>query len=120
MDAHPLLQTATVRLGITAAGGLMMAILRFTGADRPPSWLAMLHGLLAASGLALLLYAGFTVGIPRTAWIGLVLLVFAALGGVVLNLAYHVKQRALPKSLVIVHTLLAVAGFGLIVLNALR
>jgi hypothetical protein len=120
MDIQTLLQTATVLLGITAAGGLMMAILRFTGADRPPSWLAMLHGLLAGSGLTLLLYAGFTVGMPKTAWVGLALLVFAALGGVVLNLAYHVKHQPLPKGLVIVHTLLAVASFGLIWMNAFR
>ena len=120
MDAQTLLQTAAVLLGITAAGGLAMAIMRFAGADRPPSWLAMLHGLLAASALTLLVYAGFTVGIPRVAWIGLGLLVAAALGGVVLNLLYHVKQLPLPKGLVIFHTLLAVAGSGLIWLSAFR
>jgi hypothetical protein len=120
MDAQTLLQTATVLLGITAAGGLVMAIMRFTGADRPPSWLAMLHGLLAASALTLVLYAGFTLGIPRTAWIGLALLIAAALGGVVLNLMYHVKQLPLPKGLVIAHTLLAVAGSVLIWMSAFR
>jgi hypothetical protein len=35
MDAQTLLQTATVLLGITAAGGLAMAIMRFAGADSP-------------------------------------------------------------------------------------
>lgn len=120
MDAKTILQTATVLLAITALGGLLMAFIRFSGADRPPSWLAMLHGLLAGSGLTLLFYAGLTVGIARVAWIGIGLLVIAAIGGVVLNLAYHDKRLPLPKGLVIVHALLAVGGFGLIFLSAFR
>jgi len=120
MDAQTLLQTATLLLAVTALGGLVMAIMRFTGADRPPSWLAMLHGLLAGSGLTLLIYAGLTVGVAQNVWIGIGLLVLAALGGVVLNLAYHDKRLPLPKGFVIVHALLAVGGFGLIFLNAFR
>jgi hypothetical protein len=65
-----MLQTATILLGLTAVGGLIMAFIRFSGAERPPSWLAMGHGLLAASGLTLLLYAGLTTGIARLAWPG--------------------------------------------------
>lgn len=95
-----------------------MAGMRFAGTERPPSWLAMLHGLLAGAGLTLLLYAGFAVGISRPAWIGIVLLVLAALGGVFLNLAYHDKRLPLPKGIMIVHALVAVAGFGLVFLAA--
>ena len=120
MDAKTLLQTATVLLAIAALGGLAMAIMRFAGADRPPSWLAMLHGLLAGSGLTLLIYGGLTIGIARNAWMGIAMLVIAALGGVVLNLAYHDKRLPLPKGFVIVHALLAVGGFGLICLSAFR
>lgn len=120
MDAKLLLQTATVLLAITAAGGVVMAIMRFGGADRPPSWLAMLHGLLAGSGLTLLLYAGFTVGIDRNTWVGIALLVVAALGGLVLNLQYHDKRLPLPKGFMVVHALLAVGGFALIFLSAFR
>lgn len=118
MDAALMLKIASVLLGITAAGGLLMAVIRFSGAERPPSWLAMAHGLLAGSGLTLLLYAGFTAGIPTRAWIGTVLLGVAALGGVYLNLAFHTKQLAIPKTIVIVHALLAVAGYVLIVWTA--
>lgn len=117
MDPKLLLQTATALLAITAVGGLVMAFIRFAGADRPPSWLAMLHGLLAGSGLTLLLYAGFTAGIPRMAWAGIALLVLAALGGTYLNLAFHDKRLPLPKPIVIVHAVLAVVGFGLIFLS---
>ena len=120
MDSGLLLKTATVLLAITALGGIVMAIMRFGGADRPPSWLAMLHGLLAGSGLTLLLYAGFTVGISRFAWIGTVVLIAAALGGLFLNLAYHDKHLALPKNIIVLHALIAVVGFGLIFISAFR
>lgn len=88
------------------------------GAERPPSWLAMAHGLLAGSGLTLLLYAGLTAGIPSLAWIGIVLLATAALGGVYLNLAFHARLLAIPKTIVIVHALLAATGFVLIAWTA--
>ena len=106
--------TANILLAITALGGLAMAVIRFAGAERPPSWLAMLHGLLAGSALTLLLYAGFTIGIPRVVWAGVGLLVLAALGGVALNLVYHARLLPLPKGIVVFHALLAVAGFGLV------
>lgn len=117
MDSKLLLQAATVLFGIAAAGGLLMAFLRFSGADRPPSWLAMLHGLLAGAGLTLLLFAGLAYGIPRLAWIGTALLVLAALGGVYLNLKFHDQRLALPKPVIIGHAVIAVAGFVLIVLS---
>jgi hypothetical protein len=120
MDAATMLKTATVLMALTAAGGLLMAILRFSGMDRPPSWIAMGHGLLAGSGLTLLLYAGFTAGIPSLAWIGVLLLALAALGGIYLNLGFHTKLLPLPKNIIVVHALLAVAGFVLIAMAAFR
>lgn len=95
-----------------------MAIMRFAGMERPPSWLAMAHGLLAGSGLTLVLYAGFTAGMPGTVWAGLGLLVLAALGGVYLNLAYHAKLLPIPKGIVIVHALLAIPGVLLLFFGA--
>jgi hypothetical protein len=74
----------------------------------------MAHGLLAGSGLTLLLYAGFTAGLPRMVWIGTGVLVLAALGGLYLNLAFHDRKLALPKSIVVVHAVIAVVGFALI------
>ena len=110
--------TALILLAITAAGGLLMAGLRFAGHDRPPSWLAMLHGLLAGSGLTLLLYAGLTQGLSTMRWGGIVLLVLAALGGLVLNLRYHDKQLPLPIGLMVGHAVLAVLGFLLLFFGA--
>ena len=112
MDPQTMLRTAVVLLAITALGGLLMAGLRFSGNPQPPSAVAMLHGLLAASGLTLILYAGLTSGMPGGGWTGLVLLLVAVLGGLVLNLRYHWKR--LPIWLVLVHA--GVAAIGLVVL----
>ena len=68
MDALSMMKTAAVLLGIAAIGGLVMAVIRFRGADRPPTIVLMAHGLLAAAALTLLLYACFTVGLPASRW----------------------------------------------------
>ena len=62
----------------------------------------------------LLLHAAATVGLPGTALLALLLFLVAAAGGVILNLNYHWKQLPLPKWLVVVHALAAVAGFMLL------
>lgn len=111
MDPKLMLQTAVVLLAITAAGGLLMAVMRFRGRPHPPSWIAMLHGLLAGSALTLILYPAFTVGIGQAAILGLLVLLAAAGGGLLLNLNYHVKDRELPIWLVLAHAAVAVVGF---------
>ena len=118
MDSIRMLQTAVALFAIAAAGGLVMAGVRFAGKRNPPTALAMLHGLLGAAGLTLVLYAACTNGIPRTAQWGLALLLVAAAGGAWLNLAFHWRQRPLPGALVVGHALLAVAGFGLLLVAA--
>jgi hypothetical protein len=112
MDARTLLQAAVWLFAITAAGGIVMAGIRFGGQRNPPAWLSMLHGLLAAAGLTLTLYAAIVAGAPGLARAGAGLLLVAAAGGAFLNLAYQWKQRLLPSSIVVVHAVLAVAGFA--------
>ncbi len=114
MEPATILFTSTVLLAIAAAGGLVMAGIRFVGDRPPPAPLAMLHGFLAAAAVTLLLYAAATVGLPSMALGALVLFLAAAAGGAILNLNYHWKQLPLPKWLVIVHAIAAVAGFVLL------
>lgn len=111
MEVQLMLRTAVVLLALTALGGITIAALRFSGRPHPPSWLAMLHGLLASSGLTLLLYAGFAAGMPGGAWLGLGMLIVAAGGGLVLNLRYHWKDKELAAWLVLVHGAVAAVGF---------
>ena len=114
MEPNMSLQTATVLLGAGALGGLVMAGIRLKGEARPPSWLAMAHGVLAAAALTLLIYAALTVGIPTLSLYATGLLVIAAAGGAAINLLYHSKMLPLPIPLIIVHAVLAVLGFVLL------
>jgi hypothetical protein len=114
MDAQLMLRTAVVLLAVTAAGGLLAAGFRFSGRPHPPSVVAMLHGLLASAGLTLVLYVAVVNGLPEGAWFGLLALLAAVLGGLVLNLGYHWRNHPLPIWLVLVHA--AVAAVGLVIL----
>ncbi|MEO7149488.1 MAG: hypothetical protein ABIY40_06100, partial [Rhodanobacteraceae bacterium] len=107
-----------VLFAIAAAGGLVMAGVRLFAQRNPPAWLALLHGLLAAAGLTLLLFAAFTVGIPTLAMWALILLLIAAAGGALMNLGYQWKQQLLPKPLMYGHILIAVVGFILLIVAA--
>lgn len=118
MDAQTMLRTAIVLLAVTALGGLLMAGMRLTGRPHPPTFITMVHGLLAASGLTLILYTGFTAGMPTGAWGGLGVLVLAVLGGLVLNLRFHWERRELPIGLMLGHAGLAVIGFLVLALSA--
>lgn len=119
MNSHLLLQTSAALFGAAALGGLLMAAIRFRGTPRPPAWLALGHGLLAAAGLTLLLFAAFTIGVPPLAQFATAAFVLAAAGGAALNLLYHQRQLPLPIPLLVGHALLAVAGFAMLLLSVL-
>jgi hypothetical protein len=95
---------------IAAIGGVTMAVLHFRGRTPPPGALATVHGIIAASGLVVLLLAVMNAGMGGGAAIALGIFVIAALGGFGL-LSYHLRKRALPNGLVIGHGLLAVVAF---------
>ena len=114
MEPALIMQTATGLLAVSAAGGLIMAVIRFSGKPHPPAWLAMLHGFLAAAALTLLIYAHFTVGLPGMAQLALLLFLAAATGGAFLNLNFHWKMLPLPVWLVLVHAGIAIGGFVLL------
>ena len=117
MDLQTMLRTAVVLLAITALGGLLMAGMRFSGRPHPPTLITMVHGLLAASGLTLTLYPAFTSGLPGNGWLGLILLLAAVLGGLVLNLRYHWERKELPVWLILVHATAAAVGLVVLALS---
>lgn len=116
MEPALMMQTATGLLAVSAAGGLIMAAIRFSGKPHPPIALAMLHGFLSAAALTLLIYAYFTTGLPGMAQLALLLFLAAAAGGAILNLNFHWKTLPLPKSLVLAHAGIAICGFILLVI----
>jgi hypothetical protein len=119
MEVMTLLQTSCVLFLLAALGGLAMAGIRFSGNRNPPVWLAMAHGGLAVAGVALLAFAVLAGGAPAAAMWSLVLFLVAAAGGTVLFLAYEWKRELLPVWLVLVHAVVAVAGFLLLVVSIL-
>jgi hypothetical protein len=102
---------------VAALFGLYMASRIFRGAL--PPWVAViLHGLLAASGLLVLLYALYSGAQAAPLMIGAGLLVIAALGGFFM-FSYQLRKAAPPKAVVVVHALAAVLGVVCLLGNAL-
>lgn len=111
-----MLDASLILFAVAALGGATMAVLHFRGRAMPPVMLATLHGILAASGLVVLLLAVVRDGASGLPTIALLLFLAAALGGFAL-LGFHVRGRAQPSALIVGHGLLAVAGF-LVLLTA--
>ena len=105
---------AAVLFALAALGGVVMALIRFSGRDYPPAALAVIHGLAAAAGLIALIAVVFGAGVPTMAKVALVLFLGAAIGGFVL-VSYHIKRQPLPISYVVVHGLVAVLAFVLLI-----
>jgi hypothetical protein len=120
MEPALALKTSTVLLAIGAAGGIVMTLIRLRGAPRPPSSIAMLHGLLGAAALTLMVYFGFTTGIASIAQVATAVLVVAALIGLWLNLQFHSKLEPLPVPGILIHALVAVAGFAVLLVALFR
>jgi hypothetical protein len=100
---------ALVLFAMAAMGGALLAFLRLS--NRPlPTALALLHGALAASGLAALAYYVLGTGGSSQARIALAIFVVAALGGFVL-FAFHLQKKQLPVPLVVIHGAVAVIAF---------
>jgi len=104
---------ALVLFALAAVGGVILAVIRFRGQPYPPLGLALVHGAAAAAGLIALLVAVSRGGAPSSATTALVLFVIAAAGGFYL-FSHHLRKVALPTWLVVVHALVAVAGFLLL------
>ena len=96
-------------LAIAAVGGVVLATKVFAGQLAPWS-LSIVHALLGATGLVMLIMLVLegTGDTRLTASLGL--LVVAALGGFYLA-SIHAKGNIAPKNLVLIHAVLAVAGF---------
>lgn len=111
------MQWAAIILALAALGGLTLAGIRVSGVPRPPTWLALGHGAIAATGLGFFIYAAASSASPAMAQASLAVLVLAALGGLVLFAGFHLRGLALPIPLVVVHGVTAVAGYVLLLLT---
>ena len=112
-----MLTIAIVLFAVAALGGLVLASQALAG-KTPPMAVAVIHGLFAASGLILLI-----MGVMKAATAGLGawslgIFLVAALGGFTL-FSFHLRKRALPVPLVVVHALAAVTAFVMLLVWAL-
>jgi hypothetical protein len=105
-----MLAYSVILFAVAALFGLYL-ISKVFGGQLPPWLPVILHGLFAASGLLILLYAAFVARpAPGAVTIAAVLLLIAALGGFIL-FSFQLRKQVPPKPLAAVHALAAVAGF---------
>ena len=110
---------AAILLTLAAFGGAVLASFPLRGIPRPPTWLALGHGAIAAAGLATLIYLVFTTTVATLVFSAAAILVAAAIGGIALFAGFHLRQRPLPLVLVLGHGLTAVTGVALLWLSIL-
>jgi len=111
------MQLALVVLALAALGGLTLAAIRLSGKPWPPIWMVHGHGLVAATGVGLVIYAAATAGLPTLALVALGIFVLAALGGLTLFLMFHQAGKPLPIPLVLGHGAIAVTGYVLLLVS---
>jgi len=114
------MQLAAIFLALAALGGLTMLVIRLRGVPLPPTWLALVHGGIAAVGVVLLAYAAYDPGIPQLAQIALAVVILAALGGIFVFTTYHLKNLPLPVPLILGHGLVALTGLALLLITLYR
>ena len=110
------MQWAAILLGLAALGGLLIAGMRLNGIPRPPTWLALGHGAIAATGLGFLIYAATSSTVPALAQISLAVLILAALGGITIFAGFHLREQALPIPLVLGHGIAAIVGYAMLLI----
>jgi hypothetical protein len=108
------MQAAAVLFALAAFGGATLAAIRLSGKPRPPTWMALGHGGVAAAGLATLIYVASTQTLPTTGYLALGGFVLAALGGIGIFTLFHLREKPLPIPLVLGHGLIAVTSFVLL------
>ena len=106
---------SVVLIAVAAVFGLYMAVQHFKGHTPPKVGVAMVHGLLAVSGVIVLLLGVWEIGFGTAHTWALVLFGAAALGG--LYLVSIMRQRPLPNAVIVIHGLVAVVVF-LVLLTA--
>ena len=100
--------------GIAAIGGLTLVYLKYSGKGLPMV-LVIGHGLLAATGLIILIINVAADMNNMLMNISLVLFLAAALGGFTL-FSFHLRKKPLPGILIIIHGSAAVAAYILLLI----
>jgi hypothetical protein len=97
---------------VGALVGLTMAA-RFFSGKMPPFIMPVLHGLFVVSGVVTLYLAIQAGGFSQYVTYALYLFLAAALGGLYL-VSFHLRKKMPPNGVIVIHALVAVAGFVLL------
>jgi hypothetical protein len=103
-----------ILFAIAAVGGLTMVVMKFSGKGLP--WPVVIgHGIFAASGLVALIANVFEDRQNSLMNLSLVLFLITAIGGFTV-LSFHLRKKAQPNSLIIIHGSAAVISFILLII----
>lgn len=112
--------TAAIMFTLTALGGATAASFPIRKIPRPPTWLALGHGVIAIASFMALAYELSTSAVTQLEQVATAILALAAIGGLTLFLGFHLRGKSLPLLLVAGHGILAVAGVALLWLCVAR
>lgn len=110
---------AVVLLGLAAVCGVMLTLQRLSGEPLPSFRVALAHGVTAMSGLVALALFVANGDANRAVKGGLVAFLLTAGRGFVL-FSEHLRRRALPIGMIVMHVLVAIAGFLTLLVSAFQ
>lgn len=116
MDVQLIFKVATWLLSLAFLSGLVLAGRHFVTGSKPLPWLGKLHGFSVSGAISLLIFAWVNVGLGSAGSYGLLALLVAAAGGLLLALGFRSRQKSLPDGLVFAHMCVAFVGFLIIFL----
>ena len=103
-----------ILFAIAAAGGLTLVTMKFSGKGLP--WPIVIgHGIFAASGLVALIVNVYSDSHIALMNLSLVLFLIVAVGGFAL-LSFHLRKKAQPNALILIHGGAAVLSFILLLI----
>jgi len=111
------MNVAALLFCLAALGGIAMVVLRVRGWLRPPTGLAVVHGLVALTGFGWLLNEWVTVGLPVWGQVATVGFGLTTLGGATLFLGFHVRGKGLPLGAMVAHGLVAATSLGILLVG---
>ena len=109
---------AAIMLGIAILIGVIM--LSYLLQDKEiPKGLPILHGSAAGIGVILLVIYALTSESEHQHWDSIVIFLVAILGGLFL-FEKDITHQKVPKSIAVIHALIALGGFGWLVYHLLK
>jgi hypothetical protein len=115
-----LMTLATILFSLAIFFGIATTLVRLFVTRRLSTCLAFVHVVIAAAGLLVLTYAAALYGLPFFGLASLSLFAVAALAGVRIFAAFHLRKKNVPVWLLLGHGAMAIAAFALLCVADVR